>query len=423
MQPKTNYQQSFSNIANNAAFKRHLAICYKKSLELRADIKNHQIGAIDIAFESQDLKIIKDLAAKISKFEKILILGVGGSSLGGKTLTALAKTDQLEKIHFLESIDPKTVENTLKKVDLKKTFFLIISKSGQTIETVCQSLIIIEKIKNLGADLSNKIFAKSFLFITETATKNENSAIYKIAKKIKAPIIAHPKNIGGRFSYLCAVGLLPAAIAELDINKIRQGASKIIEEFINNDDANCSIIQSCATQLYLYDLGFSNNVIMPYIDDLRNFNDWYRQLWSESLGKKSFGPIVINSMGTVDQHSQLQLYVDGPKDKFFTFISQKNTANDFLIKDLKPLNTLFGGKKLSKILKTEQDTTIQVLNQKKLPIRNFIFDKIDEFSLSALMMQMFLEVILIAYVKNIDPFDQPGVEIRKKLAKKMLEKL
>jgi glucose-6-phosphate isomerase len=420
MPTKTIYQQSFSNIANNADFKQYLELCNKKSLALKADIKNHKIGAIDIAFESKDLKIINDLANKISKFEKILILGVGGSSLGGKTLTALAKNHQLEKMHFLESIDPKTVENILAKIDFKKTFFLIISKSGQTIETVCQSLIIIEKIKNLGAKISSKIFLESFLFITET--KNKNSIISKIAKKIKAPIINHPENIGGRFSYLSVVGLLPAAIAGLDINKIRQGAKKIIEDFLNGKDGD-SIIKSCAIQLYLYDLGFSNNVIMPYIDDLKNFNDWYRQLWSESLGKNQFGPIVINSMGTVDQHSQLQLYIDGPKDKFFTFISQKNSANDFLINDLKPLNTLFGGKKLSKILKTEQATTTEVLNQKKLPIRNFIFNKIDELSLSALMMQMFLEVILISYVKNIDPFNQPGVEIRKKLAKKMLEKL
>jgi glucose-6-phosphate isomerase len=420
MQPKTNYQQSFSNIANNAAFKQYLELCNKKSLELKADIKSHKIGAIDIAFESNDLKIIKDLATKISKFEKILILGVGGSSLGGKTLTALAKNHQLEKMHFLESIDPKTVENILAKIDFKKTFFLIISKSGQTIETVCQSLIIIEKIKKLGAQISSKIFLESFLFITET--KNKNSIISKIAKKIKAPIINHPENIGGRFSYLSVVGLLPAAIAGLDSNKIRQGAKKIIEDFLSGKDGG-SIIKSCAIQLYLYDLGFSNNVIMPYIDDLKNFNDWYRQLWSESLGKNQFGPIVINSMGTIDQHSQLQLYIDGPKDKFFTFISQKNSANDFLINDLKPLATLFGGKKLSKILKTEQDTTTEVLNQKKLPIRNFIFNKIDELSLSALMMQMFLEVILISYVKNIDPFNQPGVEIRKKMAKKMLEKL
>ena len=419
MQEKTSYQQSFKNIVNNSALKQYLEICNNKALKLKADIKEQKIKAIDIAFESEDLKEITDLAVKISEFEKILILGVGGSSLGGKTLTALAGDCQLDKIHFLESIDPKTIERTLAKIDFKKTYFLIISKSGQTIETICQSLIIIDKIKNLGAATSDKIFAESFLFITEKKAKGENNIILKIAKKIKAPIINHPENIGGRFSYLCAVGLLPAAISGLNIGKIRQGAKEIIEDFLSNKDDN-QIVKSCAIQLYLYDLGFSNNVIMPYIDDLENFNNWYRQLWSESLGKDLFGPAVINSMGTIDQHSQLQLYMDGPKDKFFTFISQNDTINDFLIKDLDALDTVFGSKKLSKILKIEQRTTIEVLNQKKLPIRNFIFNKIDELSLSALMMQMFLEAILISYVKNIDPFNQPGVEIRKDLAKKML---
>lgn len=161
---------------------------------------------------------------------------------------------------------------------------------------------------------------------------------------------------------------------------------------------------------------------MPYIDNLKNFTDWYRQLWAESLGKNDFGSVPINSMGTVDQHSQLQLYLEGPKDKFFTFITAKNHANDFKIKDLPSCKTLFGGKKLSEIVKIEQETTIEVLHQKKLPIRIFETKVFDEEVLGGLMMQMFLETILIAYVKKINPFDQPAVELRKDLAKKLLGK-
>lgn len=182
------------------------------------------------------------------------------------------------------------------------------------------------------------------------------------------------------------------------------------------------IVNSCATQLCLYDQGFTNNVIMPYIDVLKNFTDWYRQLWAESLGKAGFGSTPINSMGTVDQHSQLQLYLEGPKDKFFTFVTQKNHADDFLVKDLIPCTTMFGGKKLSDIVKVEQETTIEVLNLKKLPIRIFEIKKLNEEILGGLMMQCFLETILISYAKNINPFDQPAVELRKNWAKKILKK-
>ena len=161
---------------------------------------------------------------------------------------------------------------------------------------------------------------------------------------------------------------------------------------------------------------------MPYIDNLKNFTDWYRQLWAESLGKNNFGSVPINSMGTIDQHSQLQLYLEGPKDKFFTFLTEKNSPYNFKIKDWTGCKTLFGGKKLSDIVKVEQETTIEVLNRKKLPIRIFEIENLDEEVLGGLMMQMFLETILIAYAKEINPFDQPAVELRKELAKKILDK-
>jgi glucose-6-phosphate isomerase len=334
-----------------------------------------------------------------------LVLGVGGSSLGGKTLSALKFQEKLE---FLESIDPETITKSLSKIDLKNTYFLVISKSGETIETICQTLVILDRVKKEKI----KNFAKQFLFVTES----ENNSLAKIALKIGAKIVNHPQKIGGRYSCFCVVGLLPAAIAGLNIKKIRQGARKILENFLHEDD----ISNSCATQLALYSQGFGSNVIMPYVDNLKNFTDWYRQLWAESLGKNSFGSTPINSMGTVDQHSQLQLYLEGPKDKFFTFITAKNHQKDLLVKDLPTCATLFGGKKLSEIVAIEQQTTIEVLNRKKLPIRIFELEKLNEESLGGLMMLMFLETILIAYAKNINPFDQPAVELRKILAKEIL---
>jgi len=335
------------------------------------------------------------------------VVGVGGSSLGGKTLTALKCQ---KKLQFLESIDPVSIKNILDETEFAKTFFLVISKSGETIETICQTLIVVDEMKKK----SIQNLAPHFLFITES---KENS-IAKIAKQIGAEIFLHPKNIGGRFSCFSVVGMLPAILCGVDASKVREGARKILDYFLDNESNE--IIGACEVQIGLYRQGFNSNVVMPYIDNLKNFTDWYRQLWAESLGKNQYGATPINSMGTIDQHSQLQLYLEGPKNKFFTFFVQKNHPQDFEIVDLTDAATLFGGKKLSQIVEVEEKTTIEVLNNKKLPIRIFALESLNEEVLGGLMMQMFLEVMLIAEFKGIDPFNQPAVEMRKDLARKML---
>ncbi len=401
------YLEKFKNISSKDISKKIKNDCEKFTKVLRSEIKKKNIASIDAVFGLEDLKTFEKLAKKITSYKKILVLGVGGSSLGGKTLAALKHQNKLE---FLESIDPTTIQNSLENIDFKNTFFLVISKSGETIETICQTLIILDKIQKLKI----KNFAKQFLFITESQT----NSVAKIAQKIGAEIANHPNNIGGRYSCFSIVGMLPALLVGLDAKKIRAGAKKVLEDFFNSNQ----ITNSCAIQLSLYHQGFTSNVVMPYIDNLKNFTDWYRQIWAESLGKKGFGSTPINSMGTVDQHSQLQLYLEGPKNKFFTFVTQKKHPNDFAIKDLPSCATLFGGKKISDIVKIEQDTTIEVLNKKKLPIRVFEIEKLNEEVLGGLMMQMFLETILVSYVEGINPFDQPAVELRKDLAKKLLKK-
>ncbi len=400
------YLQSFYNISAQKISQKIRKSCQAAALKLRSEITEKKLAPIDIIFNQADLKMFSALAKKITTAKKVLILGVGGSSLGGKTLTALKEQN---KIEFLESIDPTTIHNTLDKIDYKNTFFLVISKSGETIETICQTLIIIEKLRSTKI----KNFAQQFLFITQS----HDNPIAKIAAEIGAEIANHPSQIGGRYSCFSITGMLPALLCGIDAKKIRSGAKKIVTEFLNNDQ----ITNSCTNQLWLYEQGFTNNVIMPYIDALKNFTDWYRQLWAESLGKSGFGSTPINSMGTVDQHSQLQLYLEGPKDKFFTFVTLKNHPHDFLIKDLKSCPTLFGGKKLSDIVAVEQSTTIEILRQKNLPIRLFEIKKLDEEVLGGLMMQCFLETILVSYAKKINPFDQPAVELRKDLARKILK--
>ncbi len=400
------YSQKFIgyNASKNPISEEAINISYQN---LRHDILRKKIAPINVVEQEGDLAGFQKIAQDLASFNKIYILGVGGSSLGGKTLSVLGNDDRLE---FVESIDPKAINNILEKIDIAKSFFVIISKSGETIETICQTLI----VKKYLADKGVKDFAKKFLFVTQDL----NNSIGKIANELDCQIAHHPNDVGGRYSCFSIVGMLPSILAGVDAKAIRVGARKILDSFLNED----WIKQSCYNQLAFYQDGFVSNVIMPYIDDLKNFTDWYRQLWAESLGKNGFGSTPINSMGTIDQHSQLQLYMAGPKDKFFTFIVNKNHNLDFLVEDIKNCSTIFGGKNLSEIVKIEQDTTIECLSQKDLPIRIIELPKFDEEILGGLMMQMFLETILIAYAKNIDPFDQPAVEERKVMAKGLLNR-
>lgn len=371
---------------------------------LRKQILDNKIAPLDVN-NACDIEEIEVVANNLKSYKTIYVLGVGGSSLGAKTLAAIGNN---KRIKFIESIDPKSINAILRDIDLDNSYFIVISKSGETIETLCQILA----LKKYLIDSGVKDFSQKFLFITQ----DQQSSLGKIAQELNCKILPHKNDIGGRYSCFSIVGLLPAMIAGLDIKKVRSGAKEVLDYFLQQDD----IKNSCYNQLQFFSDGFTSNVVMPYIDDLKNFTDWYRQLWAESLGKNGFGATPINSMGTVDQHSQLQLYIDGPQDKFFTFIISKNHEQDLLIEDIKNCPTLFGGKNLSKILQIEQDTTIDFLRQKNLPIRIIEIDSLNEAVLGGLMMQMFLEVILIAFVKEIDPFDQPAVEKRKLAAKKIL---
>lgn len=363
--------------------------------------------ALKIAFEKEDLKEIKDFANFINKnFKHTLVMGIGGSSLGAKTLLNLKHNTN---ITVLESIDSNTVEYVFDNLDLKNTAFLTVSKSGKTIECISQTLILLKKFEDkFGRDA----IAKQFFFLTE----DKDSPITQLAKEFGIKTLAHHNKIGGRFSYLSNTALIPACIAGLDIDAIRQGAVDTLEYFLNNKENFISEI--CCAQDNMFKNGIAENVVMPYVDRLYFLNEWYRQIWAESLGKGGFGTTPVNAMGTVDQHSQLQLYIDGPKNKFFTFILKDKEDNALKIE--KTYNKGFDylkGMSLDDIMKIESDATIEVLNKRNLPIRVLQIHKLNERTLSQILMQFMLETIVVGMLNSVNPFGQPAVEEKKLLAK------
>ena len=380
--------------------------------KLQQEITQNLLPAINITQNHNEINLVQSIARSIDleKYQQILILGTGGSSLGGKTFSAL---NQPHKLIFLESIDPTTVNKCFTSLNLAKTLVLVISKSGETTETICQTLLLINKFQQTNI----KNWQEQFLFITETKPSTLNNIAHSLCQNSTPKIFAHHPKIGGRYSCFSVVGLLPAYLAGLDIRKIVAGAKEAVDELLL--EKNTDLQYYCTQQLIYYQQNYCQTVLMPYADQLCYFNNWFRQLFAESIGKNGFGITPVNSTGTIDQHSQLQLYLDGKKDKTFTFILNQNPHN-YNLNINNFADTIFNHKTLSQVLQTEALSTIELLVEKQALLRVINLPELNEHYLAKLMMNSFFETIVLAYSQSIDPFNQPAVELRKQIAKKML---
>ncbi len=367
---------------------------------------------------NKDYSKIFSVVKKLKKFDHVLFLGTGGSSLGGKTLVSIYGNQFINltkpNIYFLENIDSIQITNLLKAINLKRTACVVISKSGETIETISQYFFVENTFRKKRIETKERFFV---------ITEEKRSTLKKIQESNDFLFLPHPKSVGGRFSVFSIVGLLPAALINIDIKKICEGGKGFLKKIKNLkyfDDYFLSVL----SLIELNKKNVNMSVIMPYSDSLNNLSFWYRQLWGESIGKNQKGITPINALGTIDQHSQLQLYLDGPKDKFFTIIGIKKLNKDRLSciiskdENYEPMHK----KSMEKLLECEMRATIQTLNDKKLPVRVFIMDLNNEKQIGNLMMLFFIETILGCLLLNIYPFDQPAVEKGKKLTKIYLKK-
>jgi glucose-6-phosphate isomerase len=376
------------------------------------------------AAQQADLKEIKQTGnAILKRFKHLVVLGTGGSTLCGQALVGAStacrfslKGDKTQ-LHFLDNIDPHTTALALEQLPLEDTCFLVVSKSGATLETVTQFLLF------YGAYQKRKIkdAQKHFLFITDPAP----NILRKTAASLGIKVLDHAASIGGRFSILTNVGLLPAYIAGLDIETLRKAAGASVKACLKPGSAACV---GAALQYYFMQSGHSVTVYMPYQDQLRPFAYWLRQIWSESLGKNGKGSTPLNATGTLDQHSLLQQFLDGPNDKFYTLFSPvSGPRSKELAVDTSCLKgndfTFIEGLPLSKVMEAQYTATLQTLKDKKRPVRSLTIGTLNEAVLGELCIQFITETILMSKLMGINAFDQPAVEQGKVLAKKLLEKV
>ena len=362
----------------------------KKKLLLIIKDKNDLILSFGKSYRNS---FKKKSIRKYKKFKNIRVIGMGGSTLGSQTIYDFLKHKIRKNFLFIDNLQPKQKKTT------KRFLSLVISKSGNTTETIANANIFIKK-----KDKS--------IFITE----NKDNYLHKLAKKLKSEVIHHNNYIGGRYSVLSEVGILPAELMGLKSDNFRQFNSLVKNtKFLN------ALISNVTSTLFFIQKGKFNSIIINYDEKSDSLFNWYQQLIAESLGKKKKGLLPIVSSMPKDNHSVMQLYLDGFQKNFFTFFYVHENKSDKINNSLiLPSQKFLKNKKITDIIYAQKIATEKVFDRNKIPYRSFEIKKRDEKTLGELFCFFMLETILIGNCLKINPFDQPAVELIKQQTKKIL---
>ncbi len=401
----------------------------KRAFEIvKAGRGKNMMGWTDLAYNQDE--IVKDIVATAKDVRKncesFVVLGIGGSALGPMALfQALCHLHHNElpkskrkapKFYVEDNVDPERMVALLDVIDVKKTIFNVITKSGSTSETMTQYLIIMDLLKKaLGEEASKHIIA------TTSETKGN---LIKIAQQENLKTFYIPDGVGGRFSELCPVGLLPAAVLGINIKEVLKGA-KAMDKLCNkpNLKTNPALMAGLLQDMAMRN-GKNISVMMPYADSLKLMADWYAQLWGESLGKAedldgnlvNVGQTPVKALGVTDQHSQVQLYVEGPFDKVVTLIGVENYRANVVIsdgcEDIPSVNFLCGHT-MNELITAEMNATEYALTQANRLNNKIVLPEVNAFTMGQLMMFFMLKTAYAGALMNIDTFNQPGVEAGK----------
>lgn len=396
-----------------------------KSLNQRKDKPGEYLQWMNLGYNEETVWYVKEFASMVKgRFDNILVLGIGGSALGGLAVTeALLKPywnlltkeqrKNLPRIFFLDNIDPDSINGILDILDLKKTLVNVITKSGDTAETMSQYMVLKDLMeKELGDDYRKNIVV---------TTDKKMGILRQLADQEGYKIFYVPDDVGGRFSVFSSVGLVPFALVGLDIDQIINGIKDMDLE-LKNTDIHQNIAAQGALIQYLMDTkkGKNISVMMPYSSRLKYISDWYVQLWAESLGKNinrngesvAVGQTPVKALGATDQHSQVQLYNEGPNNKVITFIRVENFDTRLEIPKIFEYTGVgyLGGKTINELMNAEADSTRVSLADYKRPTMTITIDRINEYNIAQLLYMFEVQTAIAGELYNINTFNQPGVE-------------
>lgn len=388
--------------------------CWKKMEAYRSKTDG---SFFELPRDTESAKQIQTLGKNVRKqFDHLIVVGIGGSDLGGRAIIQALKKDA--PVTFVSNPDPETVSEVIQSADWETTALNIISKSGSTLETLSLFFVLREAmVKELGDKHADHIFV---------TTERSNNPLHVHAAENGYHVIEHKENVGGRYSALSSVGLFPAAYAGIPITRILKGASEALSEFEAKKTKHDALRFALHHYLQIKK-GRSIHVLMPYADRLATVGVWYRQLWAESLGKlkngKSLGATPVAALGTIDQHSQIQLYNQGPDDKVVTFLKTETFTKGATARKcslLPPEYKQFKNLPFSRIMNASLEGTAKALHKNNRPNGTLSMSKITPETIGALLMFYEISTVALGYLLGINPFDQPGVEEGKAQIKRRL---
>lgn len=361
------------------------------------------------SLDAEGLAAIYDMVVKLrQKADTLVVIGTGGASLGAQALCAFAAKPL--NVYFLENCDAQTVHDMLSQRAPERTAWAVISKSGETVETLATSLALMAHYRTAGVSLVGRIVA-----ITSPGAR----PLRALAEQEDWPVLDHPPELGGRYSVFSVVGLLPVAFAGIDIAGLMHEARSVWNMLFHTHDTTvfeaAAVFAASIAEQPLH-------VVMGYADRLRPYTQWYKQLWAESLGKGGDGPTPITAIGAIDQHSQLQLYLDGKRDKIFTLILPEGAgaAVPLAACDIPALSYL-GTQSMQDIMHASAGATRDTLKANGLPVRT-VSGPLSVNSMATLMVRTVMETLLVAVMLDVDPYSQPAVEEGKQRARTALGK-
>jgi glucose-6-phosphate isomerase len=404
-----------------------------EALRPRAEEIHHQLMArrndgllpfYDLPFDDKQVEEILPLAEELAgRFDNVVVLGIGGSALGTlalfralcplhHNLKSRKERQGRPRLFVLDNVDPVGVGETLELLAPESTVFLVISKSGSTVETSCQFMI----ARRWMRQVVEESWREHFVLITDPASGN----LRRLAESEGFRSLAIPERVGGRFTVFTPVSLLPLATVGVDIKALLAGAAAMADRVRNGDYLQNPAYLNAALQYLGYRKGLRISVMMPYSDRLRDIADWYRQLWAESLGKKfalsgetvHVGPTPVKALGTTDQHSQVQLYMEGPFDKIVTFVAPTDYGDDLTIPPFPeaPALSYLEGHSLGELIRSEQQSTTVALTKNGRPNCTLTLPAVTPASVGALLFMFEVQTLFAGALWGIDPLDQPGVE-------------
>jgi glucose-6-phosphate isomerase len=364
-----------------------------------------------------------------TRFHTVIVLGMGGSSLGGEMLARclgrqVAGRTGYPQVRFIDNVDPDRMEAELDGIEWGGTAVLAVSKSGGTAETLAQLLTLIPRMERA---LGRPALAEHLVAVTE----NAEGALGRVARDLHAPVVHHPP-VGGRYSVLSPVGLLPGYVAGVDVEGLVAGAARMAEACLSEDMADNPALWSAGAQYLLGETGRTQSVYLPYFERLDWVTRWFRQLWAESLGKLDAeghhrGLTPVRALGATDQHSQLQLYLQGPTDKQFTLLMADDLAHagDRIPERWSEESAIapLAGHTVGELLTAELQGTRETLTRNGRPNRTLRLPTLDAGTLGELIMLLEVETVAVAELLGIDAFDQPAVEESKVLTREYLAQM